>query len=140
MSQSIIIKSINYDGEIANIIFTPDVDSVVINLGQQTLPFLFRPYLLTPPRDVYGTYTIVVNVNGVDCPNLLNVVRPTPTPTPTPTQTKTPTPTVTPTVTPTPSYDPCKVPTPTPTPSVTNTQTPTPTQTPTNSCTNPCGC
>ena len=140
MSQSIIIKSINYDGEIANILFTPDVDSVVINLGQQTLPFLFRPYLLTPPRDVYGTYTIVVNVNGVDCPNLLNVVRPTPTPTPTPTQTKTPTPTVTPTVTPTPSYDPCKVPTPTPTPSVTNTQTPTPTQTPTNSCTNPCGC
>ena len=140
MSQSIIIKSINYDGEIANIIFTPDVDSVVINLGQQTLPFLFRPYLLTPPKDVYGTYTIVVNVNGVDCPNLLNVVRPTPTPTPTPTQTKTPTPTVTPTVTPTPSYDPCKVPTPTPTPSVTNTQTPTPTQTPTNSCTNPCGC
>lgn len=140
MSQSIIIKSINYDGEIANILFTPDVDSVVINLGQQTLPFLFRPYLLTPPRDVYGTYTIVVTVNGIQCPNLLNVVRPTPTPTPTPTQTKTPTPTVTPTVTPTPSYDPCKVPTPTPTPSVTNTQTPTPTQTPTNSCTNPCGC
>lgn len=140
MSQSIIINSINYDGEIANIIFTPDTDNVVVNLGEQTLPFLFRPYLLTPPRDVYGTYTIVVNVNGVDCPNLLNVVRPTPTPTPTPTQTKTPTPTVTPTVTPTPTIDPCKVPTPTPTPSVTNTQTPTPTQTPTNSCTNPCGC
>lgn len=140
MSQSIIINSINYDGEIANIIFTPDVDNVVINLGQQTLPFLFRPYLLTPPRDVYGTYTIVVTVNGVQCPNLLNVVRPTPTPTPTPTQTSTPTPTVTPTVTPTSTYNPCNVPTSTPTPTNTSTITSTPTPTPTQTCTNPCGC
>ena len=140
MSQSIIINSVNYDGEIANIIFTPDVDNVVINLGEQTLPFLFRPYLLTPPRDVYGVYTIIVMFNGVECPNILNVPRPTPTPTPTQTQTRTPTPTVTPTVTPTPSYDPCKVPTPTPTPSVTTTQTLTPTPTPTETCTNPCGC
>ena len=140
MSQSIIINSINYDGEIANIIFTPDTDNVVINLGQQTLPFLFRPYLLTPPRDVYGTYTIVVTVNGVQCPNLLNVVRPTPTPTPTPTQTSTPTPTVTPTVTPTSTYNPCNVPTSTPTPTNTSTITSTPTPTPTQTCTNPCGC
>ena len=140
MSQSIIINSINYDGEIANIIFTPDTDNVVINLGQQTLPFLFRPYLLTPPRDVYGTYTIVVTVNGVQCPNLLNVVRPTPTPTPTPTQTSTPTPTVTPTVTPTSTYNPCNVPTSTPTPTNTSTITSTPTPTPTETCTNPCGC
>ena len=131
MSQSIIIKSINYDGEIANILFTPDVDSVVINLGQQTLPFLFRPYLLTPPRDVYGTYTIVVTVNGIQCPNLLNVVRPTPTPTPTPTQTKTPTPTPTPTET---CTNPCGCPTPSKTPKPKKTPTPTPT------CTNPCGC
>ena len=132
MSQSIIINSINYDGEIANIIFTPDVDNVVINLGQQTLPFLFRPYLLTPPRDVYGTYTIVVMVNGIQCPNILNVVRPTPTPTPTPTQTSTPTPTPTTSPTPTPTFDPC-APTPTPTstliPTSTSTSTPTPTPT-----------
>jgi hypothetical protein len=139
MSQSIIIRSINYDGEIANIIFTPDVDNVVINLGQQALPFLFRPYLLTPPRDVYGTYTIVVMVNGIQCPNILNVVRPTPTPTPTPTQTSTPTPTPTSTPTPTPTFDPCG-PTPTPTPTKTSTPTPTRTPTPTPSCTNPCGC
>ena len=137
MSQSIIIKSINYDGEIANIIFTPDVDSVVINLGQQTLPFLFRPYLLTPPRDVYGTYTIVVTINGIQCPNLLNVVRPTPTPTPTPTQTSTPT--LTPTLTPTITVNPCLLP-PTPTPTNTSTPTPTLTSTPTGTCTNPCGC
>ena len=130
MSQSIIINSINYDGEIANIIFTPDVDNVVINLGQQTLPFLFRPYLLTPPRDVYGTYTIVVMVNGIQCPNILNVVRPTPTPTPTPTQTSTPTPTPTSTPTPTPTFDPCgPTPTPTPTQTSTTTLTPTPTNT-----------
>jgi hypothetical protein len=140
MSQSIIINSINYDGEIANIIFTPDTDNVVINLGQQTLPFLFRPYLLTPPRDVYGTYTIVVTVNGIQCPNILDVIRPTPTPTPTPTQTSTPTPTVTPTVTPTSTYNPCNVPTSTPTPTNTSTITSTPTPTPTQTCTNPCGC
>ena len=140
MTQSIIIRSINYDGEIANIIFTPDVDNVVINLGQQTLPFLFRPYLLTPPRDVYGTYTIVVTVNGIQCPNLLNVVRPTPTPTPTPTQTSTPTltPTSTPTLTPTITVNPCLL---TPTPTLTNTSTVTPTltSTPTPTITvNPC--
>jgi hypothetical protein len=128
MSQSIIINSINYDGEIANIIFTPDVDNVVINLGQQTLPFLFRPYLLSPPRDVYGTYTIVVMVNGIQCPNILNVVRPTPTPTPTLTQTITPTPTLT--LTPTPTVGPC-TPTPTVTPTLTFTPTGTATPTPT---------
>jgi len=131
MTQSIIINSINYDGEIANIIFTPDVDNVVINLGQQTLPFLFRPYLLSPPRDVYGTYTIVVMVNGIQCPNILNVVRPTPTPTPTPTQTSTPTPTPTTSPTPTPTFDPCN-PTPTPTSTSTSTPTPTPTLEPLN--------
>ena len=140
MSQSIIINSINYDGEIANIIFTPDVDNVVINLGQQTLPFLFRPYLLSPPRDVYGTYTIVVTVNGVQCPNLLNVPRPTPTPTPTLTPTSTPTltPTQTSTPTPTVTVNPCLL-TPTPTPTNTSTVTPTLTSTPTPTVTlNPC--
>ena len=131
MSQSITIKSINYDGEIANIIFTPDVDNVVINLGEQTLPFLFRPYLLTPPRDVYGVYTIVVIVNGIECPNILNVPRPTPTPTPTLTPTSTPTltPTVTPTLTITINPCPTKTPTQTRTPTSTPTRTPTPTAT-----------
>jgi len=140
MSQSITIKSINYDGEIANIIFTPDVNNVVINLGQQTLPFLFRPYLLTPPRDVYGVYTIVVIVNGIECPNILNVPRPTPTPTPTLTPTSTPTltPTSTPTPTPTVTVNPCLL-TSTPTPTNTSTVTPTLTSTPTPTVTlNPC--
>ena len=33
MIQIITINSINYDGELANVLFTPDNDSVVINLG-----------------------------------------------------------------------------------------------------------
>ena len=138
MSQIITINSINYDGELANVLFTPDNDPVVINLGDVTLPFVFEPSLLVPPRQVYGTYTIYTYEDK--CTNFLQVPRPTPTPTPTVTPTRTPTPTPTTTPTPTPSYDPCKVPTPTPTPSVSVTLTPTPTPTPTTTCTNPCGC
>ena len=135
MSQSITIKSVNYDGEVANILFKPFNELTVINLGNQELPYLFVPGLLTPPKDVYGTYTILVLDS--DCPNILNVPMPTPTPTPTPTTTKTqtPTPTVTPTVTPT--YDPCPGPSQTPTPTETPTNTPTNTLTPTPSLT-PC--
>jgi hypothetical protein len=135
---SIIIQSVNYIGETANIIFKPSNVNVVINLGNQILPYEFDPTLLSPSRDVYGTYTILVE--GSKCPSILNVPRPTPTQTPTQTQTKTPTPTPTPTITPTPTFNPCKVPTPTPTNTSTNTPTPTNTQTPTSSCTNPCGC
>jgi hypothetical protein len=130
MSQTIIISSINYDGELASVIFTPQGSESVINLGNVTLPFTFQAGLLTPPQDVYGTYTILVE-NG-DCPNIKNVPRPTPTPTPTVTPTRTNTPTPTPTVTPTPSFDQCKVPTPTPTPTNTVTPTPTISVTPTN--------
>jgi hypothetical protein len=93
MSQSIIIQSVNYDGEIANILFTPYGEVTVLNLGDQVLPFEFSPSLLLPPKEVYGTYTILVT--NSDCPNILNVPKPTPTPTQTPTQTKTPTPTQT---------------------------------------------
>lgn len=124
----IIIESINYSGEVANILFKPSGVNVVINLGNQILPYEFEPAYLTPPRDVYGVYTILVE--GADCPVILNVPLPTPTPTPTLTKTptNTPTHTVTPTVTPT--YNPCSIsPTPTPTPSVTPTLTNTPTNT-----------
>jgi len=128
MSQSIIISSINYDGEQALILFKPDNSNDTINLTTVTLPYTFEPSTLTPPREIYGTYTILV-VN-TDCPNLMNVVRPTPTVTPTntvtPTRTKTPTPTVTPTIT----SNPCLV-SPTPTASFTPTPTLTPTRTPT---------
>jgi hypothetical protein len=144
MSQTILIESINYDGEMATVLFKPDNANVVINLGNVVLPYLFDPSLLNPPREIYGTYTILVlGTDGnckTDCPNILQVPRPTPTPTPTPTITRTQTPTVTPTVTPTLTVDPCKVPTPTPTKTTTPTITPTNTPTPSTTCTNPCGC
>ena len=128
---SIIIQSVSHIGETANIIFKPSKVNVVINLGNQILPYEFDPTLLSPPRNVYGTYTILVE--GSVCPIIMNVPEPTPTPTPTITSipTSTPTPTVTPTVTP--SYNPCPPipPTRTPTPTKTSTPTPTKTQTPT---------
>jgi len=135
MSQSIIIQSINYDGELSNIIFNPYGENTVLNLGDQILPFEFIPSLLNPPKEIYGTYTILVL--GADCPNILNVPRPTPTPTPTTSPTKTPTPTPTVTPTPTGTYNPCNIPSPTRTP--TPTRTPPPTRTPTPSVTKtPC--
>lgn len=138
MSTSITIESINYSGETVTVLFKPDNDLITINLGLITLPFIFFPNLLNPPREIYGTYTILVNENN--CVNILNVPRVTPTPTPTITPTRTQTPTPTPTPTPTATLDPCKLPTPTPTTSVTPTITPTVTPTPSVTCTNTCGC
>ncbi len=136
MEQIITIKSINYDGEIANILFNPQGTELVLNLGDHILPFTFNAGLLIPPQKIYGIYTITTLYNN--CVYYLNVPRPTPTPTPTltPTKTQTPTPTPTPSVTPT--LTPCFTPSPSITP--TNTVTPTHTPTPTVSCTNPCGC
>lgn len=137
MSQSITISSINYSGEQTSIVFTPQGSTNVFNLGVQTLPYTFSSNTLTPPQEIYGTYSIL-SLSG-DCLSILNVPRPTPTPTPTNTPTRTQTPTPTSTVTPTPSFDPCKVPTPTPTTTQTLTPTPTisitPSVTPTR---NPC--
>jgi hypothetical protein len=137
IDNNIILSSENYIGQSTNVLFKPDNDDITINFGVVNLPFLFEPYLLIPPREVYGTYTFLTF--DPTCNNVLQVPRPTPTSTPTPTPTKTVTPTPTPTMTPTPSPDPCKLPTPTPTPSVTPTITPTntPTPTPTPSF-NPC--
>ena len=128
MSKSIIISSINYDGEQATVLFKPDNSNATVNLGIVTLPYTFEPSTLTPPREVFGTYTILLV--GTDCPNLLKVPRPTPTPTPTITTTPTITPTPTPTITPTITPNPCLI-TPTPTNTVTPTETPTNTPTPT---------
>ena len=133
MSQSIIIESINFDGEYATIILTPYNNDNVVNIGLQQLPYTFNPSLINPLLEIYGTYTLVINENGKDCTYFLNVIKETPTPTPTitPTKTQTPTPTITPTVTP--SFNPCPPGPPTPTP--TKTTTPTNTVTPTNTST-----
>jgi len=129
MSTTIVISSINHDGESATILFKPDNDNVTVNIGQVVLPYTFNPTTLTPQRSVYGVYTILVA--GSNCPNIMNVIRPTPTPTPTltitPTITSTPTNTPSPTIT----LNPCFI-TPTPTNTQTPTITPTNTQTPTN--------
>ena len=58
MSQNILINSVFYDGELAEVLFKPDNDDVVLNFDEITLPFLFEPNLLYPPREIYGTYTI----------------------------------------------------------------------------------
>jgi len=131
MSQSIIIESINFDGEFATIIFTPYNSDNVVNIGLQQLPYTFNPSLINPQLEIYGTYALVINENGKDCTYFLNVVKETPTPTPTITPTKTPTqtPTVTPSVTAT--YNPCPDPSQTPSPTESPTSTPTPTVTPT---------
>ena len=126
MSQIITINSVTYDGEFANILFNPHNTTVVINLGVVQLPYTFNSGLLTPPRDVYGNYTILVV--GSDCSKTLVVPAPTPTPTPTLTPSRTPTPTPNPT--PTPTENPCPTPTPTATPTPTPTATPTPTPPP----------
>ena len=52
MSQSIIIQSVNYNGEMANIIFNPYGEETVLNLGNHTLPFEFTPSLLDPPKEI----------------------------------------------------------------------------------------
>jgi len=56
---SLIIESVNYDGELANIIFTPDNEDIAINLGDVVLPFVFQPCSLVPPRERFGFYTIL---------------------------------------------------------------------------------
>jgi len=117
MSLTVTIDSVNFDGELANVLFKPDNENVTINLGYVTLPFVFDPSLLEPQREIYGTYTILVEKGN--CTNILNIPRETPTPTPTITPTRTQTPTPTPTQTVTPSKPCGPTPTPTPTPSVT---------------------
>jgi hypothetical protein len=122
MEQSITIQSINYSGELVNILFKPDISETVYNLGNQTLPYIFSSNTISSELEIFGSYTMLILSNN--CPYFLNVPRITPTPTPTVTPTRTQTPTPTPTVTPTPSYNPCNVPTPTPT--VTPTSSPLP--------------
>ena len=77
MSQSIIIESINFDGEFATIIFTPYNSDNVVNIGLQQLPYTFNPSLINPLLEIYGTYTLVINENGKDCTYFLNVFKET---------------------------------------------------------------
>jgi len=126
MQQVITIESVNFSGETAQIMFTPNGKIISFYLGEHTLPYVFSSNTLSPPQYVYGDYSLyIVSKN---CSYGLSVPLPTPTPTPTPSVTRT----QTPTPTPTPSVTPTKNPCPTKTPTPTRTQTKTPTMTPTN--------
>ena len=75
MSQYVLIESFNYSGENANVLFVPDNDIITIDLGVKTIPFTFEPGLLSPPREIYGTYSIITSSG--DCINTLVIPRPT---------------------------------------------------------------
>ena len=55
---SILIESVNYNGQEVNVVFNPAGTELSINLGTQIIPFEFNPYLLVPSFD------------GDDFPNL----------------------------------------------------------------------
>jgi hypothetical protein len=104
VGQLIVISSINYEGQIADITFYPATGGTV-SIGQHEIPYSYI-------SDYgFGTYNLYFSSYSQNCIVVVSPPSPTPTPTLTPTETPTPTPTQTPT----------------------NTQTPTPTFTPTPS-------
>ena len=95
---TILISTVNYNGQIADIIFSPDTGGTV-NLGSYVLPQqLDLNY-------VYGVYDLSFSAFGSTCTFALWDPD-KPTPTPTPAITLTPTPTITPTISLTPSITP----------------------------------
>ena len=140
---SVLISSVNFNGQIGNITFYPEIGGTV-NIGLQTIPYTYTA------NDIYGTYDIYFSEYPITCSvTILNPFTPldcdlvidssTPSPTSTPSSTNTPTPTNT-SVPPTPtstSVPPTSTPIPTstsvpPTPTSTlvpPTSTPTPTST-----------
>ena len=141
---SVLISSVNFNGQIGNITFYPEIGGTV-NIGLQTIPYIYTA------NDIYGTYDIYFSGYPITCSvTILNPYIPldcdlvidssTPSPTSTPSSTNTPTPTST-LVPPTPtgtSVPPTSTPTPTstlvpPTPTSTSVP-PTPTATDVSSC------
>lgn len=122
MATTIQISSVNFNGQTANVTFSPTTGGT-INLGPQVIPFNYT-------NDYYyGTYDIVLS--SQTCQLVISAPAPSPTPSVTPTSTPTVTPTNTSTPTPTVTSTPTVTPTNTSTPTVTPTNTTTPTSTPT---------
>jgi hypothetical protein len=138
---TVLIDSVNYFGQIADITFYPQTGGTV-NIGNQTISYYYSADY------IYGLYSLYFSAYNSTCtfeflsptPTPTGTETPTPTPTsteevttqtPTPTNTETPTQTETPTNTPTNSITPTN----TPTNSITPTNSETPTNTPTNSIT-----
>lgn len=62
MSQTVIISSVNFSGEQANIMFTPTGSYESFGLGIQLLPYTFDSSHIN--KDVYGTYSLsIINSN-----------------------------------------------------------------------------
>ena len=138
---SVLISSTNFNGQIGNITFYPEVGGVV-NIGLQTIPYTYTA------NDIYGTYsiyfsgypetctvTILNPFTPLDCDLTINSTTPSSTPAPTSTPASTPVQTSTPTPSTT-SVPPTSTPASTPV----QTSTPTPTITNTSSCTLYEGC
>jgi len=69
MSQTVEISSINFSGEQANIIFTPQGTETSYGLGTQTLPFIFDSSTLGNNINVQGSYSI--NIINSNCTHIL---------------------------------------------------------------------
>jgi hypothetical protein len=64
MGQSVVISSINFSGEQANVIFTPQNSSSSYGLGIKTIPFTFNTSIINDNLSVNGTYSInIINSN-----------------------------------------------------------------------------
>jgi hypothetical protein len=96
---SVLISSVNFNGQIGNITFYPEIGGTV-NIGLQTIPYTYTA------NDIYGTYDIYFSEYPITCSvTILNPYIPldcdlvidssTPSPTSTPSSTNTPTPTST---------------------------------------------
>jgi hypothetical protein len=62
MPQTVIISSVNFSGEQANIMFTPTGSNESFGLGTQLLPYTFDSSSIN--KDIYGTYSLsIINSN-----------------------------------------------------------------------------
>lgn len=71
MGQTIVISSINFSGEQANIIFTPSNSLESYGLGIQTIPFTFDTSIINSSLVATGTYSI--NIINSNCSYILVV-------------------------------------------------------------------
>jgi hypothetical protein len=69
MPQTVEISSINFSGEQANIIFTPNGSNVSYGLGIQYLPYIFDSSTIGEEIDALGTYSI--NIVNSNCTHIL---------------------------------------------------------------------
>jgi len=125
MASGIVIYSVNYSGQTANITYYPSSGGT-INLGSQVLPYYYETEYYA------GTYDLAFPSAGGKICQFSALAEPTPTPTVTATNTPTTTTTLTATPTQTSTQTPTNTATKTPTPTTTTTLTATPTQTSTS--------